>query len=719
MPLDSSGGARTEIQEGWLGHGDVRRLLTERGVVVPRGKAVRDSEEAREVAQRLQSPMVLKLISPALLHKSDIGGVRLGLLSATAVGIAADELIALARSRNLEDPGLLLEEQSPPGVELIIGAIVDINFGPVVAVGLGGIWTEALGDVTFAMAPLSSATLGDMLASLRAWPVLTGGRGREPVDLAALKRLLLVVGGEGGLILGRDIDQIDLNPVIARSDGVVVVDARIRRGASRPSEHLADRRQTSSLDYLFKPRRVGLIGASPDRYRQPTNPILQAYHLSRQGADLFCVHPAAERVKTVHDVICFPSLEAAGGYVDLLTIGMAAAGVPEVVRHLGDKVRFVHIATSADTDLDSRSAFYDAVNEAASSSGVRVLGPNCLGVHCPAGAISFVRGASMEQGRVSVISQSGGFAADIITGGETERLKFAKVASIGDAIDIDAVELLGYFLDDPDTETIGLYLETARGARRLYEEITARPVHKPIVILKGGLTDAGGRAAASHTGALAGDARLWRIFEMQAGVAVTSRVQDLFAILKFFDRHSTALLKRPTAALVMGGGGGFSVQGADALATIGVSVPALSDRAQTRLRDLFGAPIGYSYANPLDVALGPGGQGNSYAGILEPILQTDSFSDVVMHTPISNAYRFGEHPEGSMLKFAESVAETARQFPALRFSLVLNNAKSQPGPTNQVRDYLADAAVPVFDCFDDVAVGIRAASLYAARWAAG
>jgi acyl-CoA synthetase (NDP forming) len=698
----------------WLPEAEVKGLLAQRGVSIPKGLSVADAVAARRAVRDLRPPLILKLVSPDLVHKSDVGGIRFDINSALDAEQAAESLIQVARDRGLREPKLLLEEQCPPGLEMIVGAIVDQHFGPVVMIGLGGIWVEALNDVAYALAPLSTVDILRSLTSLRAWPLLTGGRGQSPIDIDALTKLLLVVGGPSGLVFDPDFEQLDLNPVIVRNDRVVVVDAKL--SVKQGSASLASEPSFlgGGLDHLFKPTRLGLVGASSDQYVMPANFILRAYRESRRGRELFCVSPDRAPMHTIDEVPCFPTLAAAGGHVDLLTLALPADEVLVTLRELKGTIGVVHITANTDSEPAIRATFNSALLESAKASGTRVLGPNCLGVHCPAGAISFVRGARMELGSISVVSQSGSFAAEVVNTGEVERLRFAKVLSIGDAIDINTAEVLGYLLDDPETACIGLHLETAAGGRRIYEQILARAGRKPIVILKGGMTDQGGRAAGSHTGALVGDPILWRTLERQAGVSIVSRVQDFFAALKFFDRHLTGLLQPRTAVLLFGGAGGFGVLGSDSLGTAGIDVPPLTPPAQTQLRDSFGAPRNGSYGNPLDMSSEP----ESFASILGHITNTDYFSDVVIHFRIANAYRFSNDPDETVNRLITAVRQLPTQLPGVRFSLVLNGAKNRPDAAKRVHDDLASSPIAVVDSFDEIAAGLRAAAIHSGRWAA-
>ncbi|HTK02441.1 MAG TPA: acetate--CoA ligase family protein, partial [Bordetella sp.] len=275
-----------------LSEADGKALLAGFGIAVPRSVVARDAEDAAAHAAELTGPFVVKVVSPDILHKSDAGGVALHLADADAVreavrAMAGKPAIAAARI-----DGWLVEEMAPRGIEVAVGAIRDPQFGPMIMVGLGGIFIEVLKDVAFRMCPITEADAHAMLDELRGAALLRGARGQDAVDLPALVRALMAVGGAGGVIetLGDDLAELDINPLIASSTGVRAVDARFvltpPGAAGKASGASADgvsstvnsvpasasaagstmpRSGQDVLDYyrpLFRPRTVAVLGAS-------------------------------------------------------------------------------------------------------------------------------------------------------------------------------------------------------------------------------------------------------------------------------------------------------------------------------------------------------------------------------------------------------------------------------------------------------------------------
>jgi acetyl-CoA synthetase (ADP-forming) len=195
---------------------------------VPRSAVVAVGQDLRRAASDLQAPLVLKVVAPGVVHKSDVGGVRLNLRNAQEVATVADELLQALRARGIEHHAWLLEEMAPRGTEVVVGGTIDPEFGPLVMVGLGGIFVEVLQDVAFRLCPIIERDARDMLDELKGSALLRGARGGEPANIDAIVDVLLRVGGEGGLMLrGADeVAEIDINPLIVSREAAIAVDAR-------------------------------------------------------------------------------------------------------------------------------------------------------------------------------------------------------------------------------------------------------------------------------------------------------------------------------------------------------------------------------------------------------------------------------------------------------------------------------------------------------------
>ena len=204
-----------------------KQVLAEAGIPVALAVLARDANEAAKAAQKAGFPVVLKIVSPDLTHKSDVGGVRLGLESAADTKTAFEDIVAAVKEAQPDAriEGVAVQKMAPTGTEVIVGMSKDPQFGPVMMFGLGGIFVEVLKDVAFRIVPLEPKDASQMIREIKGFPVLEGVRGQLPADLAALEKLVFKVSEF--VEAHPEIDELDLNPVVAYSDGALAVDARI------------------------------------------------------------------------------------------------------------------------------------------------------------------------------------------------------------------------------------------------------------------------------------------------------------------------------------------------------------------------------------------------------------------------------------------------------------------------------------------------------------
>ena len=205
-----------------------KSLLAEYGVTVPQSATAKDATGVDAACAKLRPPLVVKIMSPDILHKSDAGGVKVGLKSASEVKEAINAMAASPKIKGARIDGYLIEETAPAGQEIVIGGLRDPQFGPLVMVGLGGIFVEVLADVSFRICPITRLDAQEMLDDLKGAAILAGARGRKPVSRDAIIDVLLKVGGENGLLMQHadDITEADINPLIVSESAAVAVDAR-------------------------------------------------------------------------------------------------------------------------------------------------------------------------------------------------------------------------------------------------------------------------------------------------------------------------------------------------------------------------------------------------------------------------------------------------------------------------------------------------------------
>lgn len=608
---------------------EAKDLLRRAGIAVPRGGAGTDPLAA---ADGLDGELVLKAVSPTLVHKSDAGGVRVGVAREDLAAEAAAMTAALAAHGHQVDR-FLVEEKAAPGHEVIVGAVRTPGVGWVVMLGLGGIFVEVFADVSFGIAPLAASDIRAMLAELKGAALLRGARGGPMADVDALVALVLRVGGVNGLLasLPPEVVEVDLNPVIVTDRGAVAVDARLVLSTVDEAPAAPARAAQTDFSHLFRPRTIAVLGASATGTNLANRYLIGLRRSGFEGT-VVPIHPTAAEIEGVP---ARPSLNDAGQPIDYAFVALPAKIVPDALAAAPGTVAFAQVISSGFGEVEEGAALERDLVARMAAQGTRLLGPNCLGMHSSAARVSFVPEPPLSLGGIAVVSQSGGLSVDILRLGEARDLAFHSVTSIGNSADVDAAELVGHLLAEPEVGVIGLYLESLAAGRAVLDLLTRRGASKPVVLLAGGRTAAGSRAATSHTGALTGNHRLWPALCRQAGIALADSLEEFLDVLLAFDTVDLAG-PPPTArdAVLFGNGGGASVLATDALARYGFSVPPLPDHTVARIEALE-LPPGNGLANPIDTPAGTlAVRGGAIAGDLLSLV-LDSVAPAVLITHLN------------------------------------------------------------------------------------
>lgn len=459
---------------------------------------------------------------------------------------------------------------------------------------------------------------------------------------------------------------------------------------------------TPDLDLLFRPRSVAVAGASTN-VDSPGHDYLEA--IKRQGfsGPIYPINPKAD---TVAGLRAYPSLREVPGQVDLVISCVPAPAVPELVEHCGEKgVRFLHLFTGRFSETGDAEAarLEQAIARRAAELGVRILGPNGMGLYHPAGGLSFRPDLPTDRGGVAFLSQSGNNAVEVITRGNARGLAFGKVVNYGNGLDITPGELLRYLADDPETTVIGGYVEGVPDGRGFYEGLRAAAARKPVIIHKAGRTRAGARSAASHTAALAGQAELWSTVLRQAG-AIEARNQE-----QLLDLMVGAALLRPPAGrriAIVGGGGGRSVQSADAAEENGFEVVPLPHAVRERVRER--APMLADWVgNPVDQSI-LAGSGLSSNGLLELMLEGDHYDLAIAN--VGEDWFFGRPDAADRLKHAcgrlAAIAAASTKPVAVVLGPTETRNRDHRALVDEVRDDFVARGIAVFPSVERAAFAL-------------
>jgi acyl-CoA synthetase (NDP forming) len=370
-----------------------------------------------------------------------------------------------------------------------------------------------------------------------------------------------------------------------------------------------------TLNSLFHPRSIAVVGASDGPFNGVTQVFLDTLIEFKYKGSIYPVNP---KFKKVSGLKCYPSLRDIAGIVDHVISVVPASATPGLLDDcIAKGVKTLHLYTAgfAETDEKERGDLQDRLIARTRESGVRILGPNCMGLFIPSEGITYSPAFPMEPGNVSFISQSGSYSLTVVRGAGARGVRFSKVVSYGNAGDIDECDLLEYLATDDETEIIGAYIEGTRDGSRLRRVLADAAAKKPVIVIKKGGTEAGGRGTMSHTGALAGDDKVWEAVLGQTGVI---RVEDMEEMIDMLTTFSFLPLPKSRRALVMGNGGGPSVRAADDAERGGLTLPEAPASLRRDLKKH--SPVaGSMLRNPFDI----GGYHFDWAPIIDLLAKWD------------------------------------------------------------------------------------------------
>lgn len=577
-----------------------KALVARYGMSVPNGRTFHDAETAGSwaTAQEGVEHFVLKVVATGLHHKSRAGGIRLGVRAADVASVF-QELTQAFSDAETDLEGLLVEEMAPAGLELAVGAVWDSSFGHVVMLGRGGVEVESKAQVAFRLSPVTPADVEDMLSDT----VLE--EGTSPLDDGTRKLLIdavLALAGDDGLLDRENVIELDLNPIIVNPGRIAFVDAHIvvdDHGLARTHRKPDPRELQAQLEPAFTPSSIVVVGASPNRRKMGYRAIQNLLDFGYRG-EIYGVHPkgaAIEGAKVVTDIAELPH------GIDRAAIIVPAPIVPRVIQQCADNgIKTAQIYSAGFGEYaDEGREFESQILETVCQSQLRVMGPNCIGTYCSTGRITMINAefSSAAPGPIGFVSQSGTYAGDVVRYGKDWGYGLSKVVSAGNCLDVDMADYIAYFEADPNTELIGLYVETLTDGKAFFSACRQSP--KAVLALKGGRSERGARAATSHTGALAGDWAIWRGAAAQSGVLLMDDIEDLFDVFLAYDTLGTGWLERSGGTAIFGSGGGVAVVAADRLSQLGIDLAEL-DNATLEALSQFGVP-GTSITNPVDVPI--------------------------------------------------------------------------------------------------------------------
>ena len=653
-----------------LSEASSKEILREYGVPFAKETVTRTPEEAAAAADHIGYPVVLKLGGPSIAHKTERGLVKLRLGSAAEVRAAASELLGKAVPAD-GDVHLLVAEMVSGSRELIAGVLVDPQFGPTVMLGVGGILAEAIADVAFRPAPIDRAQAMSMIDSLRTSKLLGAFRGEPEVDREQLVGTLLSLSRVAET--RTDIVSVDINPLIITNRGsIVAVDALIEVGARPDLSGTSRRFSDEQFRAFFEPKGVLVTGASthPGKFG-----FVSLHNILASGYEgaVFGTNLSGEEVlgvKTVADIDQLPD-----GAIDLVFVCTPAAANPDLLRacaRKGIRAAFLTSAGYGEAGEEGRALEAELV-ALADELGILMAGPNGQGVvSTPAGLCAQIVAPYPPRGGIGIASQSGNFVSSFMNYARQSGVGVSRAVSAGNAAALGVADLVEWYGNDTETKVSLAYVEGISNGRVLMDRVGAVAARKPVVLVKGGATENGARAAASHTGALAANDAVFDGECRAKGITRAATVEEAYETAATF---ATQPLPKGPNVVVLTTAGGWGVVTSDAIARDGdlVLAPLPDD-----LRSAIDAklPPRWSRNNPVDCAGGetrdtipevmeliashPGVDAVIYLGIGIQANQARLMREGRFY-PDHGLERIVEYHERQDARFADAAAELSRK----------------------------------------------------------
>ena len=576
-----------------------KEILGEYGIKVPKYALVTSGDEAVQKSKEIGFPLVAKIVSPDILHKTDVGGVKVGLSSEAEVKEAFDDMFNRLKEK-FDVKGVLLEEMVPKGVELIVGLQNDFQFGPSIMVGLGGIYTELFKDVSFRVLPVTKNDAVKMLESLRGKDILKGFRGSKSIDLDMLSEAIVNIGNLGVDMAGK-YESIDFNPVVVYPDSYYVVDAKIILKEKSSDDAISKASPDSSyMDLFFNAKSVALIGASPEEGKIG-NSVMESLVKHDYKGKVYPVN--AKGYPEIMGVKAYKNLMDIEEPVDVVIVTVDLKFVPDLLVECGKKnIHNMVVISGGGKELGGeRAAIEKRVQDLSRDLKVRIIGPNCIGIFNGENRLDcafqgHLRMLRPKQGNVSFLSQSGTVGIAFME--TSDAFGLSKMISYGNRSDVDEADMIHYLAQDPSTNVIGLYVEGLGDGRKFMNSAknVIKQYQKPIVVFKNGRSTRGAKQAASHTGSLGGSfAVISGAFE-QTGIISVDSYEELTSALKALTWQPVP--KGNKIAMVTNGAGPI-IAAIDNFERLNLELAQLSDQTIKSFKEHY--PATYVIGNPCDV----------------------------------------------------------------------------------------------------------------------
>jgi acetyl coenzyme A synthetase (ADP forming)-like protein len=670
------------------------------GIAVPKEALAATASEAARLAASIGFPVVMKIVSPQILHKTEAGGVVVGVRNASEAEQAFATIVANARRYDAKATidGVQVQQMLAGGQEVIIGAVTDPAFGKLVAFGLGGVLVEVLKDITFRLAPATREEALSMLDGIAAAQILKGVRGARPVEREALAAMIVNVSQ---LVADfPEIVELDLNPVFATPSSATAADVRVvldfepQPARYRPSQETIVRQ----MNRIMKPDAVAVIGASAENGKIGNSVMKNLINGGYQGA-IYPIHPNATEILGRK---AYKSVKDVPGVIDVAVFCIPAKFVAQTLAEVGEKKIPGAVLIPSGFAETGNVKGQEEIVAVARKYDVRLMGPNIYGFYyTPKNLCATFCTAYDVKGGAALSSQSGGIGMAIIGFSRSAKMGVSAIVGLGNKSDIDEDDLLDFFEQDDNTHIICQHLEDLKDGRAFAEVAKRVAKKKPVVVLKAGRTSMGARAASSHTGALAGNDKIYDDVFRQAGVIRARTLRDL---LDFARGIPVLPTPKGNNVVIITGAGGSGVLLSDACVDNQLQLMAMPPDLDAAFRK-FIPPFGAA-GNPVDIT---GGEPpTTYQNTVKLGLEDERIHALILgywHTIITPP-----------MVFARLMVEVVEQTRAKGIVKPVVASLAGDVEVEEAAEYLYQHGIPAYAYSTEIPVAVLGAKY---RWARG
>jgi len=631
----------------------------------------KSKEDALKYAESIGYPVALKIESPDILHKSDIGAVKLDLKDSEQLSDAYEEIFSSV-NKNFPEAridGMSVQEMLPEGFELIIGYTNDKIFGPCIMAGLGGIFTESIKDISFRALPITESDAESMIKELKfSGMLLKGFRHIKKVPIETLSDMLLKVS-KVAMENKDSVDSFDINPAIFYGDDYRIVDFKYTQKEEKEESH-CDIPNTSDLDKFFNASSIAIVGASPVEGKL-SHTILENLKTNGYKGRLYPINP---KYDTILDLKSYPDIASIEDDIDLVIVLVSLKVVTNILKQCNEKNIKNMIIISAGGKETGMADLEDEIKKTAYSYGIRIIGCNCIGVFDTNSKVDsmFFPYDKLKRplpGGICLLSQSGTVglcALDILP-------FLSKFVSYGNRIDVDDADLVKYFSSCKDTRVISMYIEGLLNGRKFYNAVKSATSDVPVVVYKAGRTERASRASLSHTGFLSGTHNTISGILNQAKAYQVDSFEELISASKALDSFKRV---KSNNTLIITNGAGVTIQAIDRIESKKIlKLTSLSEKSKDKLRKSCGKNI--IIDNPVDLT------GSSTEADFEEVIATacaDENVDIIMLYIVLQ-----------LSGLSENIVDMIKKYSSIKPILFCSTGAEHTG---YIKDFLEDRGCP-------------------------